>query len=64
MARPASQVIWLADTAFTKLCGSGDFEVPPRAMPRFVRQQAPRDTPDNPLQCYRVRLGLLSTVVF
>ncbi len=32
MARPASQVIWLADTAFMKLFGSGDFEVPPRAI--------------------------------
>ena len=32
MARPASQVIWLADTAFSKLYGSGDFEEPPRAM--------------------------------
>ena len=32
MARPASQVIWLAETAFIKLWRSGDFEVPPRAM--------------------------------
>ena len=32
MARPASQVIGLAETAFVELCGSGDFEEPPRVM--------------------------------